>query len=345
MSQQIFVGRLGIDSHGDSWLLQTAREALLRDVPDFELLNHEELNEGTAVSVNGWFGVPSSSTTTQLLAQQLVSHPRVRTRAFDISRRNGWLVDHWLPAERVLLGLGALPEYEESLMPRMFAVTMITQGEFVEGDSSNFDRNYLQHFTEEPEKAANRLWLRTIKNLLLALCCVLLASARPVRQTEWKRITPVARGHQMPINKETGHSTPVHATRLIFEYDGDRVRLLEQMPVEVAGANLPMASEGELGTFVDVRDATNRTLARVPAGNALSTSLEVFPERHGQPITRTEVPRSKGAFTVVVPTPKETTHATLVNVAASNALAGVAGAPAAAPEVVDLVSFPLRASR
>lgn len=112
MSQQIFVGRLGIDSHGDSWLLQTAREALLLDVADFKLLNHEDLNEGTVVSVNGRFGVPSSSTTTKLIAQQLVSHERVRTRAFDISRRTGGgsPVDHWLRAERELLGLRALPE-------------------------------------------------------------------------------------------------------------------------------------------------------------------------------------------------------------------------------------------
>ena len=140
---------------------------------------------------------------------------------------------------------------------------------------------------------------------LQALCCVLLASAGPECQTAWKRITPIARGHQMPNSQEMGPSTSVQATRLIFEFDGDQVRLVQQMPVEVASANLDMAGQGDLGTFVDVRDATNRTLARVPAPNTLSTSLEVFPERHDQPITRTEVPRAKGAFTVVVPTPKE----------------------------------------
>lgn len=149
----------------------------------------------------------------------------------------------------------------------------------------------------------------------------------------------------MPISQETEPSTPVHAARLIFEYDGDQVRLVQQMPVEIASATLHLASGEELGIFVDVRDATNRTLARVPARDAFSTSLEVFPERHDQPITRTDVPRAKGAFTVVVPTPKETTHATLVNVAAPGAQATVAGAPAAAPDVVDLVSFPLRANQ
>lgn len=56
-------------------------------------------------------------------------------------------------------------------MPRTFAVTMITEVEFVEGDSSDlFDQNYLKHHTEELEKAANRLSLRTIKDLRVTFC-------------------------------------------------------------------------------------------------------------------------------------------------------------------------------
>jgi hypothetical protein len=131
---------------------------------------------------------------------------------------------------------------------------------------------------------------------------------------------------------------------LIFEYDGDRVRLVQQMPVEIAAANLQTAGGEEIGVFVDVRDVTNRTLARVSAPHAFSTSLEVFPERHDEPITRTDVARAKGAFTVVVPTPDQTDHATIVNVSMP-ATAAVAGAGPATPEVVDLVSFPLRATR
>jgi hypothetical protein len=147
----------------------------------------------------------------------------------------------------------------------------------------------------------------------------------------------------MPISNEPGPSTPVRAARLIFEYDGDQVRLVQQMPVEVAAANLQMATGEQGGTFVDVRDATNQTLARVSAQHAFSTSLEVFPERHDEPITRTDVARARGAFTVVVPTPDETDHATIVNVAAP--APGAAGTRAAAPDVVDLVSFPLKAAR
>ena len=105
MSRQLFVGRLGIDSHGDSWLLQTAHETVLVDVADFHLLNHEALIEGKVVSIMGRFGVPTSATTTKLIAQQLVGHESVRALAFEISTRNrgGSPVDHWLQAERELL--------------------------------------------------------------------------------------------------------------------------------------------------------------------------------------------------------------------------------------------------
>jgi len=105
MSQQLFVGRLDIDSHGDSWLLQTARETVLVDVADFNLLTHEALIEGNVVSIVGRFGVPRSATTTKLIARHMVGHDTVRSRAFDISTRNrgGSPVDHWLQAERELL--------------------------------------------------------------------------------------------------------------------------------------------------------------------------------------------------------------------------------------------------
>jgi hypothetical protein len=107
MSTQLFVGRLDIDSHGDSWLLQTAHETVLVDVADFHLLNHEALIEGSEVSILGRFGVPTSATTTKLIAQRLVGHDRVRARAFDISTRNrgGSPVDHWVQAERELLSV------------------------------------------------------------------------------------------------------------------------------------------------------------------------------------------------------------------------------------------------
>ena len=56
-------------------------------------------------------------------------------------------------------------------MPRKFAATIITEVEFVGGDSSDqFDENYLKHLTEALEKAASRLSLRAIKDLRVTFC-------------------------------------------------------------------------------------------------------------------------------------------------------------------------------
>ena len=49
-NQQIFAGRLGIDSHGDSWLLETPGGVVLVDVTDFHL-DDAALHEGHVVSI------------------------------------------------------------------------------------------------------------------------------------------------------------------------------------------------------------------------------------------------------------------------------------------------------
>src|SRR5262245_57725329 len=162
-------------------------------------------------------------------------------------------------------------------------------------------------------------------------------------QSDWKRIVPVARGDLMQTPTSSDPATPVRAVRLIFEYEGDRVRLLQEQPVEVAAGNLHTASADEAGIFIDVRDASNRTLARVHARGAMVGSVEVFPERHDEPIVRKDVPQVKGAFTVVVPAPAETDHATLVRV--PPAPAGEAAGARGAREVVDLVSFPIKPNK
>jgi len=174
---------------------------------------------------------------------------------------------------------------------------------------------------------------------LLGLALLTASSLAFAIQTDWKRITPVARGDHMQTPSSSDAAAPVRAVRLIFEYEGDRVRLLQEQPVEVAAGNLQTAAPDEAGVFVDVRDASNKTLARVHARGALVGSVEVFPERHDQPIVRADVPQPKGAFTVVVPAPAETDHATLVRVPPADPSAR------GAREVVDLVSFPIKPNR
>jgi hypothetical protein len=76
----------------------------------------------------------------------------------------------------------------------------------------------------------------------------------------------------------------------------------------------------------------------------------VFPEKAGEPIVRVDVPRPRGAFTVVVPAPAEARGVAVVRVAPAKPDA--ARPPGAATtrvtgaaEVEDLATFPLRLER
>ena len=149
---------------------------------------------------------------------------------------------------------------------------------------------------------------------------------------------------------DTSQPMPTLAMRLIFEYEGDQVRLVSQQPVDVAITGFDIARTQHPGYYVDTRDAAGRTLARVPARDAFSASAEVFPEQPGEPITRVDVANPTGAFTVVVPAPEGADHVTVVRVApatpeavlpASRATSAVPGGP----EVTELARFPLQISR
>jgi len=85
----------------------------------------------------------------------------------------------------------------------------------------------------------------------------------------------------------TSQPTSTLAMRLIFEYEGDQVRLVSQQPVDVAITGLDIAKTQHPGWYIDTRDASGRALARVPARDAFSSGAEVFPEQHGGPLERT----------------------------------------------------------
>ena len=100
-------------------------------------------------------------------------------------------------------------------------------------------------------------------------------------------------------------SQPQRAVRLIFEYDGDEVRLVSEHPVEMVVTEADTAQPRSAGYYVDARDTAGRTVARVAAHTAFAGSMEVFPEQPGEPITRIDA-AAKGAFTVVIPAPRGT---------------------------------------
>jgi hypothetical protein len=145
---------------------------------------------------------------------------------------------------------------------------------------------------------------------------------------------------------DVAHLTPTRAMRLIFEYEGDQVRLVSQQPVEMAITGFDIARSERSAYYIDTRDAKGQTLARVRARGAFSTSTEVFPERSGDPITRVDAAEARGAFTVVVPVPDNADHVTVVRMTTGLSEQSVVASRATSPvsggsEISDLASFPL----
>lgn len=138
------------------------------------------------------------------------------------------------------------------------------------------------------------------------------------------------------------------AVRLIFEYDGDEIRLVSQQAVDVTVPGFDLAQPPHPGHYVEARTANDEPLSRVPVREAFSRSMEVFPEQPGEPITRTDVDHVRGAFTVIVPAGAEATQVALLEVRPPSDLEAPRPATPATtptpsePEVVEMASFQLR---
>jgi len=148
-----------------------------------------------------------------------------------------------------------------------------------------------------------------------------------------------------PSSPAVGQRAPKPAMRLIFEYDGDQVRLVSQQPVDMVVTGADLAQVHAAGTFVDARDANDRTVARVHARGISEGMVEVFPEKHGDPIVHVKVDRPRGAFTVVLPAPKEAAKVAVVRVKRDTTRAAAAGAAAGAEpplQTTELASFALQ---
>jgi hypothetical protein len=190
--------------------------------------------------------------------------------------------------------------------------------------------------------------LRAAIAVLIALPLVLMPTFSPGQETNCRR-TNCPKGDTDMDATATGQPAPMRSMRLIFEYDGDKIKLVGQQPVDMAVTGFDITQTQHPGFFVDTRDADGRMLTRVPAREAFSSSMEVFPEKHGDPIERINVKKPKGAFTVIVPAPEAADHFSVVEVTAPKA--GVATSTSRATsdeegsaEVKELARFPVQPS-
>ncbi len=153
-------------------------------------------------------------------------------------------------------------------------------------------------------------------------------------------------GGQQPGGPPTGDQPP-HSVRLIFEYEGDDVRLISTQWVDMMVSGFDLQREQLAGHFVEVRGGDDQTLSRVPVRDAMTGSREVFPEQAGEPITRVDAPAEKGAFTVVVPVTGAADHLSVVRMSRGDPqLTGVQSrATSAVPDAgqtTEIARFPLR---
>jgi hypothetical protein len=123
---------------------------------------------------------------------------------------------------------------------------------------------------------------------------------------------------KMSQQESTGPPAPQQgrgAIRLIFEYDGDEVRLISRQHVDmlVSPSDALEGYEGQQGFWAEVRDADGTRLYRQILHDPIRRDAEVFSDDPQQSIARVPVERPTGVFFVLVPDLDEADHVALMN--------------------------------
>lgn len=103
------------------------------------------------------------------------------------------------------------------------------------------------------------------------------------------------------------------AMRLTFSYDGDRVKLISQQPVDmiVPPSDPVKRYEKQKGFWAELKSDQDKTLYRRVMHNPTRNDAEVFSDDAEQSISREPAPKRKGVFVVVVPDSKQAREVTL----------------------------------
>jgi hypothetical protein len=127
---------------------------------------------------------------------------------------------------------------------------------------------------------------------------------------------------------------PRGAIRLVFEYEGDTVRLVSQARLQKVLPQTDQSADALAfqGTWSEVRDAGGATLDRRVLVDPMPRDAEVFPERLGEEISREPLERPSGVFTVLVPDLEGADHVAVLS--NSPGQAGVRTAEVAPTELV-----------
>jgi hypothetical protein len=112
------------------------------------------------------------------------------------------------------------------------------------------------------------------------------------------------------------------AIRLIFEYEGRRVRLLSRQRVDMLPPpSDPLVGEGQLGFWVDVRDAGGRVLHHQVMQDPVRGDVEAFSDEPDVSVVRIPVSEPRGNFAVLVPALEAADHLALMSSAPAEGVA------------------------
>ena len=102
--------------------------------------------------------------------------------------------------------------------------------------------------------------------------------------------------------------------RLVFEYEGDDVRLLSRRRVDMLAppSDTLKGHERQQGFWAEVRSADGSTLYRHVMPDPVRRDVEVFSNDPEQSISRVPVDRPVGVFTLLVPETKGAEYLALV---------------------------------
>jgi hypothetical protein len=103
------------------------------------------------------------------------------------------------------------------------------------------------------------------------------------------------------------------SVRLIFEYDGDDVRLVARQTVDVvAPPGDPIEDQDRSGFWVELRARSEDVLYRQVLSDPGRVHPEVFSPDPAVGIARTPEPQTSGAFSVLVPAQEAGSHVVLM---------------------------------
>jgi hypothetical protein len=105
------------------------------------------------------------------------------------------------------------------------------------------------------------------------------------------------------------------AIRLVFEYEGEEVRLVSQSRIEKVLPPTDQSADALAfrGTWSEVRDADGATLDRRVLVDPMPRDAEVFPEQLGAEISREPLERPSGVFTLLVPDVEGADHVAVLS--------------------------------